>query len=74
MSINDTKNSDIPSDVLADAQLVAECVAAGRPIPAEVARRVREKAEKITARLRQQYGTLDIGVPAIRELRGELPQ
>jgi hypothetical protein len=74
MSINDTKNSDILSDVLADAQLVAECVAAGRPIPPEVARRVREEAEKITARLRQQYGTLDIGVPAIRELRGELPQ
>jgi hypothetical protein len=74
MSINDTKESDVPSDVLADAQLVAECVAAGRPIPAEVARRIREEAEKITARLGQQYGTLDIGVPAIRELRGELPQ
>jgi hypothetical protein len=64
----------IPSDVMADAQLVAECVAAGRPVPPEVARRVHEEAAKITARLRQQYGTLDIGVPAIRELRGELPQ
>jgi hypothetical protein len=74
MSINDTKDSDIPSDVVADAQLVAECVTAGRPIPPEVVRRVRKEAEKITARLRQQYGPLDIGVPAIRELRGELPQ
>ena len=64
----------IPVEAMADAQLVAECVAAGRPIPPEVARRVHEAAQKITARLRQQYGTLDIGVPAIRELRGELPE
>jgi hypothetical protein len=64
----------ISSDVIADAQFVAECIAAGRPIPPEVARRIHEEAAKITARLRQQYGTLDIGVPAIRELRGELPR
>jgi len=69
----DSTNTLSPSDAMADAQLIAECVAAGRPIPLEVARRVHEEAEKITARLRQQYGTLDIGVPAIRELRGELP-
>jgi hypothetical protein len=69
----DTKGTEIPADVMADAQLVAECVAAGRPIPREVARRVREEAAKITARLRQEYGRLDVGVPAIRELRGELP-
>jgi hypothetical protein len=74
MSTPDIKDTGIPPDVMADAQLVAECVASGRPIPPEVARRIREEAEKITARLRQQYGTLDIGVPAIRELRGELPE
>ena len=59
---------------MADAQIVAECVTAGRPIPPEVARRIHEEAEKISERLRQQYGTLDIGVPAIRELRGDLPE
>jgi hypothetical protein len=72
VSTIDFKDTGIPADVLADAQLIAECVAAGQPIPPEVVRRVHEEAEKITARLRQQYGTLDIGVPAIRELRGEL--
>ena len=66
--IEDTR---IPRDVMADAQLVAECVAAGRPVPAEVALRVRAEGQKITERLRQQYGELDIGVPAIRELRDE---
>jgi hypothetical protein len=64
----------IPPDALADAQIVAECVAAGKPIPPEVSRRVREEAQRITARLELQYGQLDIGVPAIRELRGELPE
>jgi hypothetical protein len=74
MNTIDATNKVIPSDVMTDAQLIAECVATGRPIPPEVARRVHEQAEKITARLRQQYGALDIGVPAIRELRGELPE
>jgi len=59
---------------MADAAVIAECVASGRPIPSDIARRVHDEAAKITARLRQQYGTLDIGVPAIRELRGELPE
>jgi ribose 1,5-bisphosphokinase PhnN len=70
----DAPGNSIPAEVMADAQLVAVCVSAGRPIPAEVAQRVREEAQKITERLRRQYGTLDIGVPAIRELRGELPE
>ena len=63
-----------PATALADAKLIAEYVAAGRPIPADVAQRVHEEAQKITQRLQRQFGTLDVGVPAIRELRGELPE
>ena len=74
MSTTNSKNANIPPETTADAQLVAECVAAGRTIPPEVARRVRAEAQKIRERLRQQYGALDIGVPAIRELRGDLPE
>jgi hypothetical protein len=40
----------------------------------EVVRRVHEDALKITQSLYEKYGLLDIGVPAIRELRGELPE
>jgi hypothetical protein len=58
---------------MADARLIAECVAAGKPVPDDVARCVERGARRITERLRREYGTLDIGVPAIRELRGELP-
>jgi hypothetical protein len=74
MSATKSNGTSIPAEVLTDAQVIAECIAAGKPIPPEVARRVREQAEIITERLRRSYGTLDIGVPAIRELRGELPQ
>lgn len=68
------ETNGIPADIMADAQLIAECVAARKPIPADVFRRVREESRKVTERLRQEYGILDIGVPAIRELRGELPE
>ena len=60
-------------DILADAQLVAECIAAGRAIPAEVVARVNREADAITERIRREYGEVDIGTPAIRKLRGELP-
>lgn len=64
----------IPPDVMADAQVVADCVAAGRPIPDEVKHRVRAESDCIRAEVLRKHGVLDIGVPAIRELRGELPR
>ncbi len=74
MNPTDIEDTDIPAEVIADAQLIAECVAAGRPIPPEVVRRVHEEAQKITQAIYEKHGLLDIAVPAIRELRGELPQ
>jgi hypothetical protein len=58
----------------ADARLVAECVAAGRPIPSEVVRRVQERATQACKEVLAAHGVQDIGVPIIRELRGELPE
>jgi hypothetical protein len=58
----------------ADARLVAACVAAGRPIPPEVVRRVQERADQARKEVLATHGVQDIGVPIIRELRGELPK
>jgi hypothetical protein len=63
----------LPPDVMADVQVVADCVAADKPIPADVAQRVRERSDEARRRLLVTHGVQDIGVRIIRELRGELP-
>jgi hypothetical protein len=68
------EDQPLPPDVAADMQAVIDSLTTGKPLDPETARRIRERGERITAELRQKYGVLDIGVPAIRELRGELPE
>jgi hypothetical protein len=57
-----------------DTRAVIEHAMTGKPLDQEMARRIREKAERVTEQIYQKYGLLDIGVPAIRQLRGELPE
>lgn len=57
----------------ADEQAILDHALHGKPLAPEVRRRVRARAARITADIRAQHGVLDIGVPAIRELRGDLP-
>jgi hypothetical protein len=60
-------------------ELVAEFEAAvaqamsGQRDP-EAMRRAAERMDRMREETFRQYGLLDIGVPAIRELRGELPE
>jgi hypothetical protein len=63
----------VDPQALADEEAVAQSFANGTPLDPEVGRRVRERGQMIREEIRRQYGTLDAGVPAIRELRGELP-
>ena len=72
--MNTPNSNGIPPDVLADIQAVADHLATGKPLDPEVARRVRERGARITEEIRRKYGLVDIAVPAIRELRGELPE
>ena len=60
-------------DTLADEEAVMANFVAGTPVDPEVARRVHERAMKIRDEIFMRHGLVDIGVPAIRELRGELP-
>jgi len=63
----------IDPDVESDEQAVIESFVTGKPLDSEVARRVHERAQAIRARVFRANGLVDIGVPAIRDLRGELP-
>ena len=74
-SLLDRSSGDlIPPDVAVDSQAVIDHVLTGRPLDAEIARRVADRAERIRQRLFQEHGLVDIAVPAIRELRGPLPE
>jgi len=61
-------------DSMADSRIVAECLAEGKQVPHEVARRVRVRADQARRQLLATQGVQDIGVQIIREIRGELPQ
>ena len=73
----DTKlpfSGNIPPEVMADARADIDSLMTGQPLDPEVARRVRERSRAMTAETFAKHGLLDIGVPIIRELRGELPE
>lgn len=61
----------LPPDVRDDMKAVADALAAGRPVPPEVAQRIRARSEKVQEQLRRQYGVREIAVELIREGREE---
>jgi hypothetical protein len=61
----------IPADVLADMQAVADALAAGKGVPPEIEQRIRERSEKAQRELLSQYGTQEIAVDLVREIRDE---
>ena len=71
--MNATKTESVAADVKADEEAVIASFLTGKALDPEVAWRVHERAQAIRARVYREHGILDIGVPAIRELRGELP-
>jgi len=56
-----------------DTQAVIEHALTGKPLDPEIARRIRAEGEKVRQDIFRKHGVVDIAVPAIRELRGELP-
>ena len=72
MASNDTSNV-FPPEVQAEIEEAVRRVMSGVRDP-EAMRRACERMDRIREEIRQKHGVLDIGVPAIRELRGELPE
>jgi hypothetical protein len=69
----DATDTTAAPDLAADVQIVADCIAAGAPVPPEVARRLHERAARVRREILAKHGVQDIGVQIIRELRGDLP-
>jgi hypothetical protein len=64
--------SHVSDDELAGLQAAADGAAKGIRDPAAMAEAC-EEMDRLREEIRRRHGVLDIGVPAIRELRGELP-
>jgi hypothetical protein len=60
----------VPAGLMVEMQQAADRAAKGIRDP-EQAKRSRENMDRIREEIRQEHGILDIGVPAIRELRDE---
>jgi hypothetical protein len=58
----------LPPDLEADTKAILDFLA-GKPLDPDVARRIRERGDRIRDEIFRKHGLLDIGVPAIRELR-----
>ncbi len=68
MSTSEIKNAGIPPEILADMERAVQLAMAGERDP-EFERRIQAEAERIRQEILRKHGVLDIGVPAIRELR-----
>ncbi len=71
MNTLDSKPAALPPDLQEDTDAILAHLATGRPLDPHIARRIRERGDKIRERLFKEHGLLDIGVPAIREFRDE---
>jgi hypothetical protein len=60
-----------PIDLMDDIQAVADAVAAGKPVPPEIAERVRERSRRAQAELLKKYGVREIAVNLMRQTREE---
>ena len=66
-------NSTIPL-ARTDLEAVFAAVASGMPIDPEIAHRVRARSEQARDELYRQKGLVDIAVPTLREIRGDLSE
>jgi hypothetical protein len=59
----------IPPELVADTRAVLDLLTTGKPLDEQTRDRIRREAERVGDEIRRTHGVLDIGVPAIRELR-----
>ena len=67
-----TKSIPIDPEIDSDEQAVIDSFLTGKPLDPDVAGCVHHCAQRIRDRVFHANGVVDIGVPVIRELRGEL--
>jgi hypothetical protein len=69
--MNVTDTSTEAAQIQTDEAAVNDHLLTGKPIDPEIYRRVRARAERITAELRQRYGDMGLAIDLIRDIRDE---
>lgn len=59
----------IPPELDADTRAVLDSLTGGKPLDPATRERIRREADEVRDAIQRKHGELDIGVPAIRELR-----
>jgi hypothetical protein len=71
--IRNEEQSAFTPELLAEFEAAIANLISGKRDP-EAMRRAAERMDRMREETFRKHGLLDIGVPAIRELRGELPE
>lgn len=64
-------STEAKSSIDADTEALIERITHGTPLPPDVYQRIQERGDKLTDEIRQKYGTIEIAVDLIREIRDE---
>lgn len=67
--MSNSESSTIPPELLAEMEEVARQAMSGGVRDPKLLRRIKERAEGIREEVFRKHGLLDVGTPAIRELR-----
>ena len=68
-TMEDNQLAAVPPELRGDTAAVLDRLLSGKPLSPEVARRIRERGERIREEVFAKHGLLDVGTSAIRELR-----
>lgn len=55
----------------ADTEAILERIAHGIPLPPDVYQRIRDRGDRLREEMRQKFGTVEIAVDLVREIRDE---
>jgi hypothetical protein len=69
MDIVETTGAGLSPDLQGDTDALMQHLTCDTPLDPEVARRIRERGDRIREEIFRRHCLQDIGVPAIRELR-----
>lgn len=64
-------STEIKPTLDADTEAIMQRIIHGTPLPPDVYQRIRGQGDRLREEMRQKYGTVEIAVDLVREIRDE---